>query len=120
MTGWNPFFFAGFPQNLFYPPLFSYFTAVLSFLIPLLWAFKAVVLLSLILTPLSIYYCARKFDFSKLKSSVIAMAVIAIMMLPDSLVSRVVLGGMFQATFNVGLVTNALALPIFFFFYLYI
>src|SRR3989344_2226883 len=50
MAGWNPFFFAGFPQNLFYPPLFSYLTAALSFILPLMWAFKAIVLLSLILT----------------------------------------------------------------------
>src|SRR3989344_4777564 len=40
IIGWNPYFFAGFPQNQFYPPLYSYLTALLSFIMPLEWAFK--------------------------------------------------------------------------------
>ena len=39
-TGWNPFFFGGYPQGIFYPPLFHYLLALLSKLVGLQLGFK--------------------------------------------------------------------------------
>jgi uncharacterized membrane protein len=30
-TGWNPYFYCGYPQGMFYPPLAHYLVALLSF-----------------------------------------------------------------------------------------
>ncbi len=93
-------------------------TAALSFIFGLPLAFKLVLLIGVILTPLSIYYCARKFEFNKIKSSLIMLLGFAIFFLPEKIISDLWIGGgTFYSTFNVGVVANALAIP-FFFFYL--
>ncbi|MCX6804327.1 MAG: hypothetical protein NTY48_07235, partial [Candidatus Diapherotrites archaeon] len=112
MIGWNPFFFFGFPQNQFYQPLFSYATALFSFLIPLEYAFKTIFSIVLLLTPVSFYYFARAFKFSKNYGAAIMLIMYAILFIDDS-----TLGGTFISTINTGLVTNALGLMLFFFFF---
>ncbi|MEM3127353.1 MAG: hypothetical protein QW331_04790 [Candidatus Woesearchaeota archaeon] len=113
IIGWNPYFLLGFPQNQFYPPLYSYLTALLSFIMPLEWAFKLLLTVAILLTPLSFYYFLRSLEFSKEKASVVAFLMYAILFL----FPLEHLGGNFHSTFNVGLVSNALALPLMFFYF---
>src|SRR3989344_166532 len=46
IIGWNPFHYLGFPQNQFYPPLFTLLTVYLSFIFPLKISFKILLSLS--------------------------------------------------------------------------
>jgi len=76
-------------------------------------AFKLVLVVVLLLTPLSFYYFARKLELSAWKSSVLMLAMYAVLFIvsPDEH-----LGGNMHATFNVGLVSNALGLMLLFFY----
>lgn len=112
MIGWNPFFFTGYPQNQFYPPLFSYLTSLLSIVIPLNIAFKLLTSLSILITPFSFYYFARSFNISKTSSSVVTLAMFSILFIFNNS-----FGGDFQSTFEIGLVTNTLGLVLFFYYF---
>ncbi|MEM3122390.1 MAG: hypothetical protein QXH60_03035, partial [Candidatus Pacearchaeota archaeon] len=79
---------------------------------PLEWAFKFILSVIILLTPISFYYFLRSFDLSKEKSSIVALCLYALLfMFPNEHY-----GGNFHATFNVGLVANALALVLLFFY----
>jgi len=110
--GWNPFFFAGFPQGQFYPPLYSWLSAALSYVFGLNFAFKLVLVTALLLTPLSFYFFSRRAGLDRITAAAAMLAMWTVLFLaPEEH-----LGGNFHATFNVGLVTNALALPLLFFY----
>ncbi len=112
ITGWNPFYFAGYPQNQFYPPLWSCVTALISFIIPLVAAFKLMFSLSLILLPISFYFFARKFHLSRISSSITMLGMFSILFLfPNKYY-----GGNFASTFHAGLIVHMLALALFFFY----
>jgi len=111
-SGWNPFFFAGYPQDTFYPPLYHYVITSLSFVFGLSLAFKLVTIASVLLLPISIHYLARKFKFSPQESSaitVLAMVPIAGLSLAN--------GGTLFSLFIVGLGSHALALPAYLFYF---
>src|SRR3989338_3111895 len=109
--GWNHMFYAGYPQNQFYPPLHSYLTAALSYIFGLEWAFKLTIVITLVLIPFSFYYFARSFKWDKLKSSIITLIMFSILYILEQGI-----GGSYKGIFNVGLVTNIMALHIFFFY----
>ena len=111
-TGWNPFFFAGYPQNIFYGPAYEYLTVLLSFPFGLLAAQKILNIIIVVVLPISIYYCIRKFGFNKKESSLMLL----LAMIPITTLS-LACGGTLYSLFYVGLSSHALALP-FFFFYL--
>jgi len=110
-TGWNPFFYAGYPQNTFYPPLYHYLTALISFLVGLPLALKLVNVGSVLVLPLSFYYFARKIKLSASESAVATL----LMMLPI-VTLPIHSGGTLYSSFFVGLGANALSLPILFFY----
>jgi len=115
MTGWNPYFFGGFPQGVFYPPLFHYLVAFLSFGITLTVAFKVVVAASILSIPLSSYCFFRAQDFSSRLASTACTGVLAIISLPIVYsAGNNSIGGTLYSTLNIGLVANAFALPLFF------
>lgn len=114
VTGWNPFFFAGFPQNQFYTPLFSYISATLAQIFTIETSIKLVVSAIIILTPISVYYFLRALDMSKKKASLITGLAYGAFYFVRPIISH--FGGDFYSTFNVGLVSNALGLVLVFFY----
>ena len=111
--GWNPYFFLGYAQNQFYPPLFSYLTGGLAYILPIESAFKVVFAVSLILLPFSFYYFARSFELSRNKSGIIMLLMFGILFLfPEQLY-----GGNMHATFHIGLITHTLGIALFFFYW---
>jgi len=113
IVGWNPFFFLGYPQNQFYPPFYSYMSALLSQFMALDLAFKLLLVITIVLTPLSFYYFARSFNISKNKSIVIMYAMFSLLFFfPHDHY-----GGNMHSTFRVGLVANAIGLMLFFFYF---
>ncbi|RMG41537.1 MAG: hypothetical protein D6719_08460, partial [Candidatus Dadabacteria bacterium] len=115
LTGWNFFFFAGYPQGTFYPPLFHYGTACLAFLLGVKLAFKALVSLAVLALVPSAYYFARACHAKRISAATASAGVTTLMAAPIvySLGNNNI-GGTFLSTFNTGLVTNAAALPLFF------
>ncbi len=111
--GWNPFFFGGYPQNQFYGPLLPYLAALLAQVMPISLAFKIIISLAIILTPLSFYYFSRSLELSKNKSA-IAMAFMFSMLF---IFTSKWTGGDFYSTFENGFVAQALSLPLFFFYF---
>jgi len=110
-SGWNPYFYLGFSQGVFYPPLFHYLAAALSFLTKIEIALKIMIVLPVLLLPFSFYCFVRHFDFKKEESLVSTIIFSLILFLAPSWV-----GGGFKATFTTGLIVNNFALPIFFFY----
>lgn len=116
-TGWNPFFFAGFPQGTFYPPLFHYLSALGSFIMPLSISFKILVALGIVCTPWAMYRWCRALGLNSVQATISAIAVVTLLASPIDLShANNAIGGTFYSTFNVGLVTNAFALPLFLFY----
>ncbi len=113
VSGWNPFFFLGYPQNYFYSPLYSYLSAIFGTIIGVKLAFKLILALVILLTPVSFYYFGRKFNFSKLNSAVLMLLMYSVLFIVPL---DKHLGGNMHTTFNIGLVGNALALMILFFY----
>ena len=117
MTGWNPEFYAGYPHHQFYPGLYAWVVALFSFVLPLEIAFKLVLSMAILITPLSFYYCARRFKYTELQSVTIAALMTSALFIPYRYITgNYAPGATFVSTFNVGLVTNALALPLLFFY----
>jgi len=114
-SGWNPFAFAGFAQNYFYPPLFYYLAAVLSFILPVDLSIKFLLSISILLLPVSFYYFSKKFGFTDFKASMFMVFFYGFLFIPDRFFAQGSLGGTFGSTFNVGLFPNAFMIPIFFF-----
>ncbi len=110
--GWNPYFFFGYPQNQFYGPLFPYIVSVISLFIPLDVAFKLVLSASLLITPFSFHYFARSCGFKDGAAAAVMLAMFSLLFLFP--VGN--FGGDLHSTFNVGLVANSMALPLFFFY----
>jgi len=58
---WNPYWYHGIPEDQFYPPGFYFLCALLSFIVPGVVAYKILILITLMLNGLAIYYFARRF-----------------------------------------------------------
>jgi len=111
LFGWNPYHFWGFPQNQFYPPLFTILTSSLGYVLPLNIAFKLIVAVSVLLTPVSLYYFLINHSISKKISAYITALLSMILIFSPSII-----GGNLITTFLGGAVSNALALPLLFFY----
>lgn len=110
--GWNPYFYFGFAQNQFYGPLYPYLVSILALAMPIDLAFRVMLALVLLATPISFYYFARSFGFTRNNSSAIMLLMFCILLIfPWDF-----FGGTIHSTFGVGLLANALALPLFFFY----
>lgn len=114
-SGWNPFFYGGFSQGTLYPPLFHYAAAALGFIVPLKLAYKLIVVLAVASTLPAYYYLARQAGLKAETAATSAVCLLALLMFPYSPIKQTLhVGANFLSTFNVGLVTNALALPFLF------
>jgi len=111
LTGWSSFHFAGFEQNQTYPPLFTWLVAALTFIMSLDTAFKLVLSVAVLLTPWSFYYFARKIGLKQDKAALAMLGMFSMLFLVYEPV-----GLNLVSTFNTGLVTSALALPLVFFY----
>ncbi|MEA3254635.1 MAG: 6-pyruvoyl-tetrahydropterin synthase-related protein [Candidatus Altiarchaeota archaeon] len=109
--GWNPFFYAGYPQGQFYPFLFHYLAAIAGFIFGSELGFKIVLSISILLAPIAFYYFARKFGFSTTESSFTMLIMWILLFFP-----REHIGGNFFSTFHNGMLTNMFAIPLLFFY----
>src|SRR5437867_4711942 len=69
-TGWNPYFYCGYPQGMFYPPLAHYLAAILSFPLGIGLAMKVLIAASLLLLPVSFYAFGRRWGMDDLQAAV--------------------------------------------------
>ncbi len=111
-TGWNPYFYAGFPQGQFYPPLFHYLVATLSFILGVDLSFKLLLCFAIALIPVSANYFAKQFEFPSFQRVIILGWIWLLLWY-----SPIKWGGNLSSTFNLGEVTNLFALPFLFFYW---
>lgn len=109
--GWNPFFYAGFPQGLLYPPLFHYLVGGLAYLTSVTVAYKAVITFFGLLIPASLYTFSKTFFESKKKALLcVVTSLIALIILPGFL------GFNFDGLIDYGLTPSFISIPLFFWY----
>ncbi|MFT4304392.1 MAG: hypothetical protein ACMXYG_07535 [Candidatus Woesearchaeota archaeon] len=113
IIGWNPFFFFGYPQNQFYPPLFSYLVSILDLFLSTTTSFKIVFISIIILLPFSFNYFLKSLGLSSQKRLCLVTIMIALLfMFPGEH-----FGGTFYSAIVVGLIVNLMGVMIFFFYF---
>ncbi len=111
LWGWNPFSLLGFEQGLAYPSLFHYVAATLSFVIGINWSVLVLILSSILVLPLSIFYFTGIFTTDREKKLLVASTIaFLVVILPGYL------GANLKALTQVGLVTSWISLPLVFFY----
>ncbi|MEK6825236.1 MAG: hypothetical protein AABY00_00445 [Nanoarchaeota archaeon] len=109
---WNPYFYAGYAHNQFYPPLYTYLAAALSYVFSIVFSLRIMLTITLLLTPISFYVFGKSFGLSKGRSAILMLLMFALLFLfPTSYY-----GGNFSSTFKIGLVTHAFGMMLFFFY----
>lgn len=117
-VGWSHMFFTGFPQGTFYPPLFHYLVAAVSFVCSIQNAAKIVTSVGILLAPIAFYRYVRSLNFSPFASVTTMLLMLALLIFPFSYSSsNNAIGGTMYSTFNVGLLTNSFVLPLVFFYF---
>jgi uncharacterized membrane protein len=115
-SGWNPYFYCGYPQGMFYPPLAHYIAALLSMIIGIGPAMKVLVVVSVLLLPITFYAFSRRWGLSDLQAAVCSTWMTMVLFLSGEALGTLPLGSDLRSTVNVGLFANALSLPILFAF----
>jgi len=115
-SGWNPLFYCGYPQGLFYPPLAHYLAALLSFAFGTAVSMKLLVLTSLLLLPVVFYAFSRRWQLDELQSAVCSLWMTALLFVSGDSLGTWTLGSDLKSIINVGLFANALSLPVLFAF----
>ncbi|MCX6804034.1 MAG: hypothetical protein NTY48_05720 [Candidatus Diapherotrites archaeon] len=113
-SGWNPNSFGGFAQNYFYPPMFYYLVVLLSQVIPLVLAFKILVIISVLLIPYAVYFLARSFEIPREKAVLFMLFVCAFMLISTGFFGGNELEGKLYGTLAIGNSPAGLAIPLFF------
>jgi hypothetical protein len=113
-TGWNPYFYCGFPQGTFYPPLAHYVTALISFGTGIGPAMKLMLAAALLALPVSFYYFARKWGLNDLQAAVCATWMTAVLFVRGELLGTWNLGSDLRSFLSVGLYANSISLPVLF------
>jgi hypothetical protein len=106
-SGWNPFFLTGWPQGIFYPSLFHWVSATLSFLIGIENSIKLIILLGILSVPFSAYYAVKNTITERkywLPATFLVLVFLAV--LPNFL------GIGFRGLFQIGLIPNFISTPI--------
>lgn len=116
-SGWNPYFYCGYPQGMFYPPMTHYVAALLSLPLGIAGAIKLLIAVSVLLLPVAFFASARSFGLDTLGASVAAMWMTAILFLSGEMLDTWSLGSDLRSMLNVGLFANALSLPLLFAFF---
>jgi len=107
--GWNPYFFAGFPQGTLYPPLFHYLVALLGKVFHPSIAYKLVITSASVFIPYTIYEFSLKIYKEKpwaLLNTILLM--LTLIILPGYL------GFNYDGLFDYGLGPNFVTIPLFF------
>ena len=113
-SGWNPTQALGYPHNQFYPPLFSWLAAFLSFFMPLETAVKLIISLALLSLPLTSYLFARSLLHNKNQALLFATLSLVFLSLPSFWFAETHLGVNIDSLFEVGFLANTLSLPLLF------
>jgi len=111
ISGWNPRELLGWPQGVFYPFLFHWLAATLSFLINLDLAVKILIALSLLALPISLFVFARSLTKSEFWSPLITLVLFALLLIFPNF-----LGTGVRSLFQIGLLSNFFVLPLLFLF----
>ncbi|MCH7541676.1 hypothetical protein IH981_02795 [Patescibacteria group bacterium] len=110
-SGWNYSELLGWPQGFFYPSLFHWLAATLSFIVGIEPAVKLLISGGLLALPLCISFFARSLIDDDFFSNILTLGLfILILLLPNFL------GTGIRALFQVGLLSNFFVIPIFFLF----
>jgi alpha-tubulin suppressor-like RCC1 family protein len=109
LSGWNQHQLMGFPQGYFYPSLSHWLIGGLGKVFPIVFCFRLVVCLSILLTPLSIERLCKKLGFSLHQQQLSVLLSMTVLAVPKGF-----MGGDLMGTFGVGLVSQQFAIPIFF------
>jgi hypothetical protein len=107
VSGYNPFYYCGAPQNSFYPPLLTYLSAGLGRIVGLELALKLVIVAAVLATPFATYWCARAHTLACTPAAIATLVITALLALDSR-----ELGGNFLSTFEVGNAANTLGLPL--------
>ncbi len=112
LSGWNSNHFAGYPQGFLYPSLFHWLIGGFAKFTSLNFSFSFWVVVSVLLTPLSWIYFAKKhgFDAKRIKIAILLQTLLYF-------APKNSMGGDVFGTFLIGLVNQQWAMP-FFYFYL--
>ncbi|MFC1780390.1 hypothetical protein ACFLY9_01720 [Patescibacteria group bacterium] len=108
-SGWNPYFFGGFPQGILYPPLFHWLVALIGNFFHLSVAYKLVITAAATFVPFAIYEFSLRIFKQKpwaLLNTIVLL--ITLTLLPGYL------GFNFDAVFDYGLGPNFVTIPLFF------
>ncbi|MEX0617164.1 MAG: hypothetical protein WD231_05185 [Candidatus Woykebacteria bacterium] len=109
--GWNPFFLAGFPQGIFYPPLFHWVAATLSFLADIETSIKIIISLVILSLPFAAYFVAKNtIPDTKYHIPTTLLIMIFLAVLPNFL------GIGFRGLFQIGLIPNFVSTVLLFIF----
>jgi hypothetical protein len=111
ISGWNPRELLGWPQGVFYPSLFHWLAATLSFVINLDLAVKILIALSLLALPISLFVFARSLTKSEFWSLLITIILFALLLIFPNF-----LGTGVRSLFQIGLLSNFFVLPFLFLF----
>jgi len=115
-TGWNPYFYCGYPQGLFYPPLAHYMAALLSMLVGIGMAIKLLILVSILMLPIAFYAFARRWGLDDLQGAVCSALTTSLLFLSGEMFGTWNFGSDLRSILNIGLFANAISLPILFAF----
>lgn len=111
----QPSFFLGFMQGEFYPPLFHFVVATLGKVLSLVVAYRGILALAMLATPLAAYRCARAMGAHPTRAAWFVVATTAILFTsPQLLQAERLPGGTFHSTSVIGLAANGFALPLWF------
>ena len=112
LLGWNGRDgFGGHPQGYFYPSLFEWVVGGTARLLPLEWAFRGWLALSVLLLPVSLFTFLRACGVPTRSAFPAIWCALATLLVAEPLS----LGGFFTATFGGGLVSAQWSLPLVFF-----
>ena len=113
-TGWNPDYFLGYQQGLFYPPLFHYSLAILMFFIPEYFAGSLIITLTLLFYVLSFYLFSKSFFKEKANHLPFVLTILSTFFLIEFLLDTTYgsPGGSNIATMIIGLLPAFLIIPL--------
>jgi len=114
VAGWNQEHFFGYPHNQFYPPLFSWVVALLSFVFGFELAVKLVIGAAVVILPWVIYVFGRSLKMKQEQGLLFSSIVILFLALPSFWFAPTHLGMNFDSLLDVGFLANTLSLPLLF------